>query len=484
MVSEEGEKSNLPGRISRTSVIRDSRQSIAESPSQEIDHFDSNSLIGKVLFDEYLIKDVIGHGGMAVVYQALSKSTGETVAIKTLKYADATLMQRFIREIEIHKNLSHPNIVKAIDFKTTSDGRAFFVMELLMGRSIEDLFATKVRFTKPDRIKGIVYAVCDALSAAHAQGIIHRDIKPGNIIISKQAGSEKVSVVDFGLAKLYEDLQRITKTGQVLGSPVYMSPEQCLGEDLDPRSDVYSLAVVLYEMVTGELPYNAVTPVAMMEAHCNPSIHPIPVHEVVPDFACAEELSLILRKAMETELADRFQTVNEFKEAFTAWYDYYKTGEDNDYFSRPEYQKYLNEDSGNGGPPSDTNQSSGTSSNVATGPSKASAFESKFYRSHSARGFDGNPGDNTNFEQAQKPDSMSSSATASAPLTSQLDSLVSKTREGELKKRSEEFHDDSSKQIENSAKLKKFALSALLFIVLVTVFAGGTIWFCIWYYKL
>ncbi|MEZ4535062.1 MAG: serine/threonine-protein kinase [Cyanobacteriota/Melainabacteria group bacterium] len=164
----------------------------------------------------------------------------------------------------------------------------------------------------------MVAPVCDALAFAHKLGIVHRDVKPANIIVSIQDGGKVVDVVDFGLAKLHEDLQRIAKTGQVLGSPVYMSPEQCRGDSLDPRSDVYSLAVVMYEMVTGELPFDASNPVAMMESHCNPKMIPVSIYRRDPDFAYGRELNSIVRKSMETDPALRYQTIDEFERAFMA----------------------------------------------------------------------------------------------------------------------------------------------------------------------
>ena len=211
---EEDRDSKFPGRISSVSRADSNPLGIEEGA---IEQFATNALLGKTIFDKYLITDVIGEGGMAVVYRARDKTDGSHVAIKTLKFVESALAKRFVREIEIHKKLKHPNIVKPIHFGTGEDGRAYFVMEVLTGRSIEDLFETKVRFTKPEEVAQIVNSVCDALSYAHGLGIIHRDIKPANIILSVVNGEKKVSVVDFGLAKLHEDLQKITKTGQVSG---------------------------------------------------------------------------------------------------------------------------------------------------------------------------------------------------------------------------------------------------------------------------
>ena len=290
--------------------------------------FDINSLVGQKLEDRYQIMDIVGQGGMAVVYRGRRLADGAAVAIKTLKFAEAALMKRFMREVQIHSQLKHPNIVNPIEFFTTADGQTFFVMELLRGRSVEDLFFTRGRFNRPSELKEIVAPVCDALAFAHKLGIVHRDVKPANIIVSIQDGGKVVDVVDFGLAKLHEDLQRITKTGQVLGSPVYMSPEQCRGDSLDPRSDVYSLAVVMYEMVTAELPFDASNPVAMMESHCNPKMIPVSIYKRDPDFPYGRELNSIVRKSMETDPALRYQTIDEFKEAFMAWYQLVEGGPD------------------------------------------------------------------------------------------------------------------------------------------------------------
>ncbi len=275
---------------------------------------------GQLIGNNYVIINKIGEGAMASVYKAKQSSTGRLVAIKTLKFVDPTLAERFAREVKIHSRLKHENIVEAIECITTPHGRSYFIMELLQGMSLEDHIDTKGRFNNPTDIANILSQICEALEYAHEKGIIHRDVKPENIILTHQDGRVKVKVLDFGVAKIQEDLQRLTKTGVVLGSPAYMSPEQCMGMDLDHRSDLYSLAVVAYEMVTGQLPFEAETPVQMMEAHCDPTVKPTPLAKYRNDLSALVKLQSALSNVLISEADKRTQTVDQFKMELEIWW--------------------------------------------------------------------------------------------------------------------------------------------------------------------
>jgi len=301
---------------------------------------DPRAAIGKTICKDYEIRDIIGEGGMAVVYKVRKISTGEIVAGKTLRFVEKALTERFLREIEIHTKLQHKNIVRPVEFAMTATGQAFFFMELLSGTSLEDLFSRHGRIRRGSDIADILIQVCEALTHAHSKGIVHRDIKPGNVIVNMGKTETTVKVVDFGLAKLNEDLQRITKTGQVLGSPVYMSPEQCMGLTLDPRSDVYSLGILAYEMVTGVLPYDGNSPVALMEQHCNPDKIPIPVQQRRPELAGAVEMNMIIRRAIESEPENRYQSAAEMQKALESWRALVLEGTDGGHFDAPEYDDY------------------------------------------------------------------------------------------------------------------------------------------------
>ncbi|MDZ4833011.1 MAG: serine/threonine-protein kinase [Candidatus Melainabacteria bacterium] len=269
---------------------------------------------------DYKILEKIGEGAMAIVYKARQISTNRIVAIKTLKFVDQSLAERFSREVSIHSNLKHKNIVEAIECISTPFGRSYFVMEYLDGITLEDQLEQRGRCNRPENIAHILSQICEALDCAHRQGIIHRDVKPENIVLVNDGSPMTVKVLDFGVAKIQEDLQRLTKTGVVLGSPAYMSPEQCLGRNLDPRSDIYSLGVVAFELITGNLPYNKETAVDMMEAHCDPDIKPTSVSAHRTDLPAMKELEEFFERVFQVEPEDRPATISDFKTELGKWW--------------------------------------------------------------------------------------------------------------------------------------------------------------------
>lgn len=273
----------------------------------------------QLIGNKYRISDKLGEGAMAIVYRGREEATGKIVAIKTLKFVEPNVVARFAREVEIHKKLKHENIVEAIDC-ITANGQSYFVMEFLKGRSIEDMLEAKGRFKNVDEIAEILSQICDALDHAHSKGVIHRDIKPENIFLVDGGTKPLVKVLDFGVAKIQEDLQRLTRTGVVLGSPAYMSPEQCMGEVIDSRSDLYSLGIVAYEMVTGALPFNALNEVEMMEAHCRPEITPIKLSQHRGDIPAMAELQAVFDKVLRTDSNERHQTIYHFKQELAVWW--------------------------------------------------------------------------------------------------------------------------------------------------------------------
>lgn len=280
----------------------------------------SQTVIGETLAGKYLLLDVRGEGGMAIVYRGKELGTNRIVAIKTLRFADPELTGRFAREVKIHENLRHPNIVEPIDCIELPDHRSFFVMELLDGIDLERLLENQGRLKTIAEIASVLSQIADALEYAHDQGVIHRDVKPENIILVEHAGKRTVKVLDFGVARIQDDLQRLTKTGVVLGSPAYMSPEQCMGMKLDNRSDIYSLGVVAYELITGSLPFDADSAVSMMEAHCDPNVHPHPIKSFRDDIAGCAELQQALDKALRAEVHERYQSIGEFKKDLDKWW--------------------------------------------------------------------------------------------------------------------------------------------------------------------
>lgn len=227
-------------------------------------------LTGRHLENKYLIERLLGKGAMGVVYLATHSTVGHRVAVKVLHpnlVDDRQSIERFKREAQAAALIHHPNAVTIHDFGETEDNVVFLVMEYLSGPSLARLIEQEGQLP-PSRALGILKQVCSALDAAHRRGVIHRDIKPENIVVETTHDQQEfVKVVDFGIAKLEEGSTQLTKTGTTIGTPDYMSPEQIQGLELDARADVYSLAVVAYEMLCGKLPYEGTTAMAITVKH-------------------------------------------------------------------------------------------------------------------------------------------------------------------------------------------------------------------------
>jgi serine/threonine-protein kinase len=227
-------------------------------------------LIGRLVEGKYKIEARLGSGGMGVVYAAKRPLIGDKVAIKILhkEHSDDPLAAgRFQREAQTSARLKHPNAVSIYDFGITQDGLQYLVMELIEGQSLREVIKQEGRI-HPTIVAAIAQQLCAALDEAHRQDIIHRDVKPDNIIIHQSQNGLRVKVLDFGIAKLRDQTaSNLTQTGSVMGTPHYMSPEQCLGEEMDCRSDIYSLGCVLYEMLCGVVPFNAPVSTAVVVQH-------------------------------------------------------------------------------------------------------------------------------------------------------------------------------------------------------------------------
>lgn len=276
-------------------------------------------LIGTMLAGNYEILEVLGQGGMGVVYRGKHSLMERIVAIKMLLsqlISDTNSVKRFQQESKAAARLKHPHIIDVYDFGISPAGQPYIVMEFLEGTPLSDLIKKEGQIGVERSIK-LISQACDALDHAHKQGVVHRDLKPSNIVLT-QYDEEKdyVKVVDFGVAKLIEvgnnnEGQRLTQAGEVCGSPVYMSPEQCMGQDLDARSDIYSMGIVLYETLTGKLPILGKTMVDTMSKHI--SEPPVPFNQARPDLYIPERLEWVVMKAMAKDPAQRHQTMEEFK---------------------------------------------------------------------------------------------------------------------------------------------------------------------------
>lgn len=281
----------------------------------------TDPLVGKVLFGTYQIIDLLGEGAMGVVYKARHLAFDRLVAMKTIKLDDPELLARFAREVKLHGALKHQNIVEAIDCLQAPNKKTFFVMEFVDGVSLELVIRDKSKSLSEEEIFEITNQVASALGYAHQQGVIHRDLKPGNMIVCEKDGKIIVKVMDFGIAKLQESVQKLTKTGQAVGSPIYMSPEQCMGQDLDGRADIYSLGVMLYELITGSVPFLGKNLLATMEMHCTPELHKIkPLSEYDLELKGQEMMQSIIERCLAIEPKDRFQNCQDLRKSLEFWY--------------------------------------------------------------------------------------------------------------------------------------------------------------------
>ncbi|MBI5956697.1 MAG: protein kinase [Chloroflexi bacterium] len=256
-------------------------------------------LVGRTL-GQYRIIEQLGRGGMATVYKAYQPSLERYVAIKVLASAfteDPAFIRRFKREATAIAGLQHPNIVPVYDFGWEGDV-AYIVMQYISGGALKGQLGQPADLSFTVRV---ISQVAAALDYAHGQGIVHRDIKPANILLTS---SDWVLLTDFGIAKMVSATSALTQTGRMVGTPQYMSPEQAQGEAVDARSDIYSLGVVLYEMLTGQPPFDADTPLAVVLKHISAPL-PLP-SQVVPDLPEAAERVII--KALAKAPGDRYQT--------------------------------------------------------------------------------------------------------------------------------------------------------------------------------
>jgi tRNA A-37 threonylcarbamoyl transferase component Bud32 len=258
---------------------------------------------GEPELTRYEIRDRIGEGATAVVYRAWDRELRRTVAVKVLKERAAKneiVRQRFRRESQAAAGLSHPNLVPVYDVGE-ENGRLFIVMELVEGRTLSEWLRGPA---DPSRV-GLIEKVARGVAAAHAKGIVHRDLKPGNILVT--AGGEP-KVADFGLAHLLGPEEELTRTGSTLGTPLYMSPEQVRGRgrEISPRTDVYALGAILYELLAGRPPHGGETPMDLYEKILNDDPAPLP--------GAPPDLDTIARKALAKEPAGRYGTAGEFAE--------------------------------------------------------------------------------------------------------------------------------------------------------------------------
>ena len=277
-----------------------------------------DSLIGTTFADRYEILDVIGRGGMCVVYKARQQFMQNLVAIKVLypQYGtDPSSLARFKQEAQAAAEIKHPNVIQVLDFGITPSEKAFLIMEYLEGDSLAD-WLQKHGDMPVDRAMNIFVQACDGLVQAHKKGVIHRDLKPGNIVlIDQESGHDLVKIVDFGIAKrMINDKsmeQNLTQPGEVFGSPLYMSPEQCQGAHLDARSDIYSLGCVMYETLGGMPPFMGSNSLETMNMHVGQQ--PLSIRGMVPGKDIPPLIDAVVLKALKKDPDKRQQTMLDLK---------------------------------------------------------------------------------------------------------------------------------------------------------------------------
>ena len=282
----------------------------------------ATSLVGQVIADRYHVVKKLGEGGMGQVYLAEHVKMGRRSAIKVMNPSlthDPDAVARFNREAANASRITHPNVCAVYDFGETPDGLIYLAMEFVEGEPLTALLGRDGALPYP-RATRIFHQVADALQAAHDLGIVHRDLKPDNIMLTKgRDGADVVKVVDFGIAKAVggdEAGQKVTKTGLVVGTPEFMSPEQLSGDKLDGRSDLYSLGLVLFRMLTGKLPFEGTSVQETMIKRLTDE--PITLAVSRPDLAFPPGLQAVLDAALTRSPLDRYQSAAKFATDVTA----------------------------------------------------------------------------------------------------------------------------------------------------------------------
>lgn len=280
---------------------------------------DADPLVGKIVATRYRVIKKLGEGGMGTVYLAEHITIEKKIALKVLlhEYArKADLKERFLREAKAAASIGHENIIDITDFGDTPDGSVFFAMEFLEGSDLSHVVKREGPIPWA-RAKPILLQICRALGAAHAKNIIHRDMKPENIyLIEREGRPDFVKVLDFGIAKVSgvgDTEHRLTRTGMIFGTPEYMSPEQAQGHLPDHRVDIYAVGVIMYELLTGAVPFKADTFMGILTKHIFEN--PVPPTQLKPDLQIPVEAESVILKAMAKDRDERFNSLAEMAAA-------------------------------------------------------------------------------------------------------------------------------------------------------------------------
>ncbi|HEX7998971.1 MAG TPA: protein kinase [Pyrinomonadaceae bacterium] len=277
-----------------------------------------DNLIGQTLANKYRIEELINEGGMGAVYRSTHVLMEKTVAIKVLHpalAADDKIVARFSREAKAASRISHPHALNVTDFGESDNGVVFLVMEYLHGKTLKEVIHEGGPMPLT-RVVEIIRQVCGALEAAHGEGVVHRDLKSDNImLVDVSGGGDWAKVLDFGIAKITEKVGQdpaLTAPNLIIGTPQYMSPEQCSqASEIDARSDIYSLGIILFEMLVGHVPFTGESPTAVMMKHLQDA--PPSVLEERKDLPAS--VGRVVARALAKRPEDRFQTVSDLSES-------------------------------------------------------------------------------------------------------------------------------------------------------------------------
>jgi len=296
--------------IEDTAMTEKAHSQIAEAPTQVVQFQNIEELKeGDLWLDRFRINKEIGRGAMGRVMLAEDEMVGESIILKFMHpelTADGASRERFLREVKYSRKVSHPNVIRIHDM-LFKDNLSAISMEFFKSRGIDE-YLKEIKFFEPKVALDILLQVANGMAAAHNQDVIHRDLKPSNILMDKDG---LVKVVDFGIASASSQADvTLTKTGSIIGTPAYLSPERAKGLEADHRSDIYALGIIAYGMLTGQLPYTG-EPMSLLFQHLEGKA--IPIHEIKKELG--PRISLLVQKLMAVELEDRLQTMEDAAEA-------------------------------------------------------------------------------------------------------------------------------------------------------------------------